>query len=140
MQVHYDVLRQEVNDDNNTSIEDARDHTRHHLELLKRSYQRLGRLDKSPEIYSNLFSEIHTSFKGERYFDELQPITKWSTKHHGDDKGIYKNPSSWQIMVGEDERKHQNWLRRFSGVQQRYDISVKKNAPTGLHTYIEHAR
>lgn len=139
MSVHYEILRQEVSDDNETSPEDACSHASHHVDLLKRAYQRLGRLDKDQETYADLFKEMKTSFKGERYFDDLQPITKWSTKG-ADDKGIYKNPTSWQILAGEDERKHQNWLRRVSGVQ-RYDISTAKGkrSTSDLHTYIEHS-
>lgn len=135
MNIHCEILRKEVSDENTTSTEDARYHTKYHLDLLKRAYQRLGRLDQDEDSYATLFTEIKTTFKGD--FNDLQPITKWSTKG-ADDKGTYKAPSNWQILAGEEEKKHQNYLRRVSGVQ-RYDMAAKgRRFTSGLHTYIEH--
>ena len=105
MGVHEEVLRLVVEGDDgddrtlDTMIPET---ARRHVELLKASFQRLGKWDKSEALYKDLF---HTLVNMEEYkthpsFKDLQPIEKWSTKEKPHDNfGIFIAPKSWELDI-----------------------------------------
>lgn len=139
MGLHEEILRREISDDNDATVEDASRDARVHLELLKRAHQRLGGWVKDRDEYVDLVDEVLSTFQVEGLLKDALPITKWPAKCT-DDRGGFKPPTAWDIIVGDEERKHQNWLRRQTGVQ-RYDTELArkgvKRAVSALHIFTE---
>jgi hypothetical protein len=108
MGVHEEILRET---DENDDMEKAY-YANHHLELLKRAYQRNGAWDKSEKSYRELYAAL------KRFGLSVQPIEKWSSKG-ADTMGTYVIPQEWKLEVDEMEvakgRKRPNWLRVSSG-------------------------
>ena len=104
MGVHEEVIRYAIygdddGDDDGTRDIDELQIAQEHLELLKRTYQRLGEWDKGSRMYATLYHElakIHGSKLG------VQPIEKWSPKG-ADALGTYAAPASWDIAVREEQ-------------------------------------
>lgn len=108
MRVHEEILR-EI--DENNDMEKAY-YANHHLELLKRAYQRNGAWDRSEKSYRELYAAL------KRFGLSVQPIEQWSSKG-ADAMGTYVIPQEWKLDVDEIEvakgRKRPNWIRESSG-------------------------
>jgi hypothetical protein len=122
MAVHEEILWQVVNDtddnDNDNTTVSAQG-IKLHLDLLKRTHQRLGGWDKEPKIYSDLFHDVTTAYKGQEPLQDVHPIGKWPTKG-ADEKGVFFSPSTWNILEEEEggpNHHHHSWLWRMSGVK-----------------------
>ena len=134
MGVHEEILWQEINgggDDDDVSAIDVKVH----LELLKRAYQRLGTWDKEPKIYHDLYDELMNVHKGQEPLQDIQPITKWSSKG-ADDKGVYVSTSAWTITESEAEQMHNNWLWRTSGVPVPGYADPKPSSRNGVKRHV----
>ncbi|KAL9105162.1 MAG: hypothetical protein Q9187_008792, partial [Circinaria calcarea] len=99
MGLHEDILRYTLSDDDEDGEEkiqgcDRPLTARKHLELLKRTYQRLGSWDKSPATYKELFVHLVQAFGSDKL--GIEPIEKWSNKS-ADAMGTYVAPKAWEI-------------------------------------------
>ena len=134
MNVHEEVLRQLVSDENDDiSMDEAAPMAMTHLELLKRSYQRAGGWEKDPQSCHELYSQLLDAFGKEKGWHST-PIEKWSTKAPTDNVGTFTAPTSWEFMSAEDEKKkRQNLLRRASEnwAAKGYPGTNGKIAPKG---------
>ncbi|KAF2198647.1 hypothetical protein GQ43DRAFT_443154 [Delitschia confertaspora ATCC 74209] len=94
-----------------------------HTELLKKAYQRNGKLDKSPQHYYDIFTALDQRFGGEKGWAERKPqLEKWTPGvKEGDKEGMWKRPGKfeWRIESGEDgEAGLKGWeelVRKRSG-------------------------
>ena len=113
--VHEDVLRDTVGDKGDElPLSEASQIAVQHLELLKRAYQRLGRWDKEPQVYIDLYQQIAHVFGSEEGWKKSPPaaVDKWVPKG-ADSLGIWTRPESFEFISS--ERKHANYLRKSSG-------------------------
>jgi len=117
MQVHEDVLRDTVSDKGEELKQsEAATIAVTHLELLKRAYQRLGKWDKDPQVYIDLYQQLAHVFGSEESWKkaQIQSLDKWSSKG-ADDLGVWKRPASFEWMEDKSQRKHFNFLRKSLG-------------------------
>ncbi|XMA10439.1 hypothetical protein WAI453_003230 [Rhynchosporium graminicola] len=117
MQVHENILRdaasykgEEIDQAQAAAI------AVRHLDLLKRTYQRLGKWDKQPQIYLDLYQQLAHVFGSEENWKNarIQPIEKWSAKG-ADNLGIWTKPNTFDWVESEEKRKHVNHLKRSLG-------------------------
>lgn len=154
MHVHEEILQHICNDDDDIAQVDLRAaQVCTHLDHLKRCYARLGGWGgKDAEVYTKLYDELVSMFRGQSGWREIQPISKWPKKLSGDDQhkhqqqGTFKQPATWEIIDVKkssgsmNETKvvqHQNWLRRVNGLQ-RWDSEAKRTSMLpggGIHVY-----
>ena len=74
---------------------------RHHLELLKRSYQRLGGWDKKASVYKELVDQlIHMpQFQGSEAFKGVKGTEKWDHSEKADHLGEFSRPVDWEFVI-----------------------------------------
>ena len=120
MALHEDVLSQIAHgDDEGLSSCDSAAAAVKHAELLKRTYQREGKWDKSPQFYQDLFAQLDRKFAKEKTWTEKAPkgIEKWQAKG-ADQMGMWSEPSGFEFLVEEKEievpKKRQYARRRES--------------------------
>lgn len=85
MGVHEEILRLVVegDDDDDRTIDTMTPaRAKLHLDLLKRSYQRLGKWDKSPKVYKELVDQLLSMpvYKNDANFKGVQSTDKWNVK------------------------------------------------------------
>ena len=100
MGVHEEILRLviEGDDDDDRTLDTMEPQmAKHHLELLKRSYQRLGGWDKSPSTYKLLVEDLIKLYKGESAWQGVQGTDKWNTKGTPDSMGRLLPPKNWEF-------------------------------------------
>ncbi|MCJ1395329.1 hypothetical protein MMC18_008490 [Xylographa bjoerkii] len=103
MGVHEDILRLivEGDDDDDRTIDTVTPQVaRQHLDLLKYSYQRLKSWDKSQSVYKSIVDRlIHMKeYKGNKYFEGVQPIEKWNKDEKPGSKGMFVPPQHWEFV------------------------------------------
>ncbi|KAL2069847.1 hypothetical protein VTL71DRAFT_14526 [Oculimacula yallundae] len=117
MRVHEDILRDAASD-KGEEIDQAQAAAIavRHLDLLKRTYQRLGKWDKQPQSYLDLYQQLAHVFGSEENWKNarIQPIEKWSAKG-ADNLGVWTKPNTFEWVESEGKRKHVNYLRRSLG-------------------------
>ena len=119
MLVHEDVLRDTVSDKGEEIPQaEACAIALHHLELLKRAYQRLGGWDKDSQVYVDLYQQLAHVFGGEEAWkkgsSQIQSVEKWQPKG-ADGLGVWARPESFEFISTANSRKHANFLRKLTG-------------------------
>ncbi|MCJ1467798.1 hypothetical protein MMC07_006423 [Pseudocyphellaria aurata] len=149
MRVHEEILQQITEDDSDSgSVDDRSDLARIHLDLLRRTHQRLGGWEKDVNVYIDLYDELAAMFRDEKAWAEVQPIKKWPSKGSANDGyGVYKKPTNWEFLdldmsKKEQQVQHQIWLKRNMGLPQRWDSGLKDRKGTtrvgsGLYTFVD---
>lgn len=115
MLVHESVLRDTVGDKGDElPLAEAAQIAVQHMELLKRAYQRLGRWEKEPQTYVDLYQQIAHVFGSEEGWKKATPapLDKWVPKG-ADSLGVWARPESFEFISS--GRKHANYLRKSSG-------------------------
>lgn len=93
----------------------AADTAAQHIELLQRSYQRLGKWDKDPQLYTDLIARVSERFNLDQAQAQAATTQSGSTgTGRVDDVGVWRRPGSFSLDV-DDRSRHQNHLRRTSG-------------------------
>ncbi|KAF2144333.1 uncharacterized protein K452DRAFT_246663, partial [Aplosporella prunicola CBS 121167] len=90
-----------------------------YLELLKRSFLRLGGWDKDAAQYRNLYGQLRELFQGEQAWSANAVASHgidWNVKEKGNGLGMWKQPASFEFYTESEKMKHQNHLRRTSGL------------------------
>jgi hypothetical protein len=114
MAVHEEILRLVVEgDDGDDRTPDtvSSQMAKKHLDLLKRSYLRLGGWDKSPSTYKDLVQGLISmeEYKGKPEWQGVQNTDKWTTKEQADTLGTFVAPKEWEFVdpgsVAEGELK-----------------------------------
>ncbi|KAI6711104.1 hypothetical protein JHW43_006377 [Diplocarpon mali] len=114
MLVHEDLLREAAIDEELPPAEAAAIAVQQ-LELLERSYQRLGGWDKEQQIYFDLYQQLTDVFTFEDGWKKAQTrsVETWQFKG-ADDLGTWTKPDRFVFMATES-RKHAKFLRESSG-------------------------
>jgi hypothetical protein len=111
--VHESCLHDLINDDLDEPMpKDAGKIATAHIELLKRAYQRNGGWEKDSSSYTELYSQLTTTFKSDENWKTVQNIDKWQPKG-ADALGMYKEPGHWEFLEQDAEEKHENILWRL---------------------------
>lgn len=117
--VHEDVCRQTLTVVEDGDIEPAQgaEITKTQLELMKRSYQRIGGwgAGKDGNEVKELYSQLQQNFGSEKSFSSVQSVDKWSAKEKADNVGVWSKPSTFDFLNATD-LKHRNYLSRSSGL------------------------
>ena len=99
MGLHEELLRLVLYGDEETEVDadqDLAEIARVQLELLKRSYTRLGEFDKSPDTYRTLYEELNKEFPGK--FKDVGHIDRWAKSGQTDAMGTFVTPAKWEII------------------------------------------
>ncbi|OWP03150.1 hypothetical protein B2J93_7176 [Marssonina coronariae] len=114
MLVHEDLLREAAIDEELPPAEAAAIAVQQ-LELLERSYQRLGGWDKEQQIYFELYQQLTDVFTFEDGWKKAQTrsVETWQFKG-ADNLGTWTKPDRFVFMATES-RKHAKFLRESSG-------------------------
>ena len=99
MGLHEELLRLVLYGDEDTEVDadqDLAEIARVQLELLKRSYIRLGEFDKSPETYRSLYEELSKEFPGK--LGHVGHIDRWPKGGQTDNMGTFVTPAKWEII------------------------------------------
>lgn len=117
MRIHEELLRETIRDAGDELSEaEACRIALQQIEFLKRTYQRLGKWDKDPSIYVDLFHRLSQEFDGESAWKaaKLQSVDKWQPKG-ADELGVWHRPASFEFMDTKNVSHHENRLRQSSG-------------------------
>lgn len=103
MAVHEEILRLVVEgDDGDDKIPDTvQPHmAKYHLDMLKRSYQRLGGWDKNQSVYNQLVDRLLSMPEyNDPVFKGVTGIEKWEAKAKVDDgMGQFEVPEKWEFI------------------------------------------
>lgn len=106
MGVHEEVLRLAVEgDDGDDNTDDylSPEMARKHLDLLKRSYQRLHGWDKSKTVYKDIVDRLLAmpEYKGSKDFEGVQSTDKWNAEEKADAMGTFAAPEKWEFVKPE---------------------------------------
>ena len=106
MAVHEEILRLVVEGDDgddrtlDTMVPET---ARLHVDLLKASFHRLGKWDKSRGVYRDLITQLleMKEYEHDPAFKDLQPFDKWNVKDPLKDKefGRFVPPKDWEFDV-----------------------------------------
>ena len=99
MALHEEVLRLVLYGDEETEAEanqDLPEIARVHLELLKRSYTRLGEWDKSADVYKSLYDELAKEYP--QKIQSVGQIDRWARSGATDARGTFTPPQKWEII------------------------------------------
>ncbi|KAL4895741.1 hypothetical protein BDV59DRAFT_199726 [Aspergillus ambiguus] len=124
MAVHEELLRQVVSESgkesSSLSLAEGATIACRHVELLKRSAQRLGGWDKEEHLYKQLLTALNERFEGEQAWRSvpLEQLDEW-VQSEADELGLWRAPASYGFLLGggkEQEKKpaHRNQLRKVS--------------------------
>ncbi|KAF2203817.1 hypothetical protein GQ43DRAFT_497645 [Delitschia confertaspora ATCC 74209] len=145
MSLHSEVLTVlgESYQSNNLSPQERLHIAGPHTELLKKAYQRNGKLDKSPQHYHDIFATLDQRFGGEKGWAERRPqLEKWTPGiKEGDREGTWKRPGKfeWRIESGEDgeaglkgweelvRKRSGNWTGFFEGTYFENENGIHHN-------------
>ncbi|PQE21552.1 nacht domain protein [Rutstroemia sp. NJR-2017a WRK4] len=100
MRIHEELLRETIRDaGDELSDADACRIALKQIDFLKRTYQRLGKWDKDPSIYIDLFQRVSQKFEAEPAWKaaKLQSVDKWQIKA-ADELGVWHRPASFEFM------------------------------------------
>ena len=120
MGVHEEILRLVVegdDDDDRTLDTMEPEMAKHHLDLLKRAYQRLGGWDKSSSTYKLLVDDLIKMYQGESAWQGVQHTDKWNAKETPDAMGKLSPPQNWEFaepgdVTDKGEIKHNGVAKR----------------------------
>lgn len=99
MGLHEEILRLVLYGDEEDGVDadhDLGETARLHLELLKRSYQRLGEFDKSADTYRTLYEELSKQYSGK--LQSVGHIDRWPKNGATDSLGTFTTPAKWEIV------------------------------------------
>lgn len=117
MRIHEALLRETIQDaGDELSDADACRIALQQIEFLKRTYQRLGKWNKDPSIYVDLFQRVSQRFEEVPAWKaaKLQSVDKWQPKG-ADELGVWRRPASFEFMDTTSVSHHENRLRQSSG-------------------------
>ena len=114
--VHEEILRHEIDSEEEEITKDDAVTTRKQLELLRRTYQRNGGWgDKDPKVYHELYQQLSQVFGHETEWQGVKPMEKWNINAATDNEGTFTTPTSWEFMDASEEKlKRRNLLRLTS--------------------------
>lgn len=106
MRLHEEILRLVVEGD------DGDDRTldtmtpkmaKHHLSLLKATYQRLGGWDKNASVYKKLVDQVLAmpEYKSHPLFQGVHSTDKWNVKDKPDATRDFTKPVDWEFVDAE---------------------------------------
>jgi len=103
MGVHENIIRlvTEGDDDDDRTLDTMDSPTaRKQLELLKQSYLRLGKWDKSARTYKELVDALlcMPEYKGKPEWAGVQPTDKWNPKEVPSATGEFVAPKEWELI------------------------------------------
>ncbi|GAB7346847.1 hypothetical protein MBLNU459_g1933t1 [Dothideomycetes sp. NU459] len=121
--VHEEVLRSVLTavEDGDIEVDQGAAIAVSQFERLKRTFQRSGSWVKDASVYKDLHAQLNTEFGKEKVWTAStvakSNMAKWTEdKQQSDAVGIWKEPTSWEFAAAEEVGKHQNNLRKISGL------------------------
>ena len=146
MGLHEEVLRLVLYGDEESEEElkdiDLPEIARVNLELLKRTYQRLGEFDKSPETYRYLYEDLLKEFPDK--IKSVGPIDKWAIKGPADNMGAFAVPQRWEIIKkrkgatttaaanGSADAKKEEIITKMVAMEDEEEEKMQKKRPSAL--------
>lgn len=148
MRLHEEILRLVVEGD------DGDDRTldtmtpkmaKHHLSLLKATYQRLGGWDKNASVYKVLVDELLTmpEYKSDPLFKGLHGTDKWNVKDKPDTTSDFTKPVDWEFVDPESltdkgevvKQVSKNQRLGFRRVTSNWGMSLAHSQNSGEISY-----
>jgi len=112
MALHVELLREALAPENEDELADiSSDVILQQMNLLKRSYQRLGRWIEDPEEYKKLWHGFEELFKPtDDLWKGIDHINTWTPKPPGvqvnEGIGMWKTPGTWCFLPTDEEKKN----------------------------------
>lgn len=139
--VHEEILRSALTavEDGDIETDQATVIAINHFEFLKRAFQRSGTWSKEASVYKQLQSQLSTEFGKEKSWTSnatvKSNIDTWTKEQEQTDSvGVWTEPTSWEFAAAQQVGKHQNHLRKISGLFTSSSTNGGGNIETAMYS------